>query len=178
MRPWVSWLITVTGGLAVVLLFGIAVPDLRGTVGEIIADLRDRSAGAVTVGRGPISADVKVHSDVRDGTKDSAAMARAEPVPGPKGDTGLPGPKGDAGPPGPKGDAGPPGPKGNAGGSAKLRVLSGQASNSCNDDETLISAYCVSSATEISAPPFIVPPRGARCVGVFKPTVVMVCAKL
>jgi hypothetical protein len=42
----------------------------------------------------------------------------------------------------------------------------------------MIAAYCVSGADEISAPPFIIPPRGARCVGVFKPTVVITCAKL
>jgi hypothetical protein len=125
--------------------------------------------------------------------------------PGPKGDAGPPGPKGDAGPPGPKGDAGPPGPKGDAGspgpkcdvgppglkedsgspgpqredasGGVPLRVLRGKAANACGPDETLISAYCVSSANEISAAPTIVPPRGAKCSALLNMTVVVTCAK-
>jgi hypothetical protein len=63
-------------------------------------------------------------------------------------------------------------------GGTTLRVLTGRISNACEADETLISAYCVSSATEMSASPFIIPPRGARCVGVLNPTVVIVCGKL
>jgi hypothetical protein len=59
-----------------------------------------------------------------------------------------------------------------------LRVLRGSASNSCRPDETLISAYCVSAANEITAPPAIVPPRGARCSALLKMTVVVTCAKL
>jgi hypothetical protein len=42
----------------------------------------------------------------------------------------------------------------------------------------MISAYCVGSANEIAAPPFIIPPRGARCIGILNVTVVVVCAKL
>jgi hypothetical protein len=109
-------------------------------------------------------------------------------APGPKGEAGLQGPKGDAGPkgepglkgePGPKGDAGAPGPKGEPGGvGTSFRVLRGRASNSCAPDETLISAYCVSDADAIAAPPFIIPPRGARCVGIMNATVVIVCGKL
>jgi hypothetical protein len=57
-------------------------------------------------------------------------------------------------------------------------VLTGRASNTCAADEILISAYCVSSATEMSAPPFMVPPRGARCIGILNAKVVTVCAKL
>ena len=30
----------------------------------------------------------------------------------------------------------------------------------------------------MSASPFIVPPRGARCIGILNPTVVIVCGKL
>ena len=59
-----------------------------------------------------------------------------------------------------------------------LRVLRGSASNSCHADETLISAYCVSAANEITAPPAIVPPRGAKCSAVLNMTVVITCAKL
>jgi hypothetical protein len=57
-------------------------------------------------------------------------------------------------------------------------VLRGKASNTCEPDETLISAYCVSSADEITAPPTIIPPRGARCSALLKMTVVVTCAKL
>jgi hypothetical protein len=184
MRPWASWLITVVGGIAAVLAFGAVIPDLRGTVGDIVADLRDRSvgAGAMTVGRGPVRTDpAKGHAGAPDAHGRSAvasgARDEAEGLPGPKGDPGPPGPRGEAGPPGPKGASGQPGPKGDSA-SSSLRVLTGQAPNACADDETLVSAYCISEATEISAPPFIIPPRAARCVGVLKPTVVMVCAKL
>jgi hypothetical protein len=181
MRPWVSWLITVVGGIAAVLAFGAVIPDLRGTVGDIVADLRDRSAGAgaMTVGRGPVRTDpAKGHAGALGGSAvASGVRGETEGLPGPKGDPGAPGPRGEAGPPGPKGVPGPQGPKGEST-SSSLRVLTGQASNTCADGETLVSAYCISEATEISAPPFIIPPRAARCVGVLKPTVVMVCAKL
>ena len=107
---------------------------------------------------------------------------------GPKGDPGQPGLQGALGPPGPKGEAGPPGPKDEPGSQGAkgepgasmgaLRVLRGQASNACEPDETMISAYCVSSADQMKSDPFIVPPRGARCVGVLNPAVVITCAKL
>jgi Collagen triple helix repeat (20 copies) len=73
---------------------------------------------------------------------------------GAKGDQGPPGPKGDQGPPGPKGDQGPPGPGGSAGsaGSAGLRMVSGDETVSCNDDETLVSVVCSAGA-----------PDGAKC---------------
>jgi hypothetical protein len=57
-------------------------------------------------------------------------------------------------------------------------VLRGRAANHCEPDETMISAYCVGSANEIAAPPFIIPPRGARCIGILNVTVVVVCGKL
>jgi hypothetical protein len=57
-------------------------------------------------------------------------------------------------------------------------VLRGKASNACESDETMISAYCVSPANEITAPPAIVPPRGAKCSALLNMTVVMTCAKL
>ena len=116
-----------------------------------------------------------------------------------KGEAGPPGAKGEAGPPGPKGEPGPPGPPGPKGDSGisrpnnepaaehakpdeanhgpTLRVLTGRASNSCKPDEVMISAYCSSAATEITAVPIIIPPRSARCVAILNATVVITCAK-
>jgi hypothetical protein len=59
-----------------------------------------------------------------------------------------------------------------------LRVVRGQPSTSCAADETMIGVYCISAADETKSDPIIIPPRGARCVGVLKPTVVITCAKL
>jgi hypothetical protein len=76
---------------------------------------------------------------------------------GPQGPQGQAGPagekgeKGDQGPPGPKGDQGLPGPAGSAG-SAGLRIVSGEGTVSCNDDEVLVSVVCSAGA-----------PDGARC---------------
>jgi hypothetical protein len=42
----------------------------------------------------------------------------------------------------------------------------------------MIAAYCISNATEMQSAPFVAPPRGARCVGIMSPTVVITCAKL
>ena len=66
---------------------------------------------------------------------------------GPQGQAGPPGEKGakgDQGPPGAKGDQGPPGVAGSAGsaGSAGLRIVSGEGTVSCNDDEVLVSVVC------------------------------------
>jgi hypothetical protein len=75
--------------------------------------------------------------------------------PGPKGEAGPPGPKGPAGPPGPpgpKGEAGPAGPAGSAGpagtagGGSPLRIVTGGASASCGQGETLVSALCEGSS--------------------------------
>ena len=76
---------------------------------------------------------------------------------GPQGQAGRPGEKGengDQGPPGAKGDQGMPGPAGSAGsaGSAGLRIVSGEGTVSCNDDEVLVSVVCSTGA-----------PDGARC---------------
>jgi len=70
---------------------------------------------------------------------------------GEKGDQGPPGAKGDQGPPGPKGDQGLPGPAGSAG-STGLRIVTGEGTVSCNDDEVLVSVVCSTGA-----------PDGARC---------------
>jgi hypothetical protein len=57
-------------------------------------------------------------------------------------------------------------------------VVRGQPSTSCAADETMIGVYCISAADEIRSDPIVIPPRGARCVGVLKPQVVITCAKL
>jgi len=65
--------------------------------------------------------------------------------------SGPQGPQGQAGPPGEKGakgDQGPPGPKGDQG----LRIVSGQGTVSCNDNEVLVSVVCSEGV-----------PDGARC---------------
>jgi hypothetical protein len=114
--------------------------------------------------------------------------------PGPQGEPGPPGPQGELGPPGPQGERGPPGLQGERGplgpqgergpastaegGALMLRVLRGKPSKSCDPDETLIGAYCISAANEIQSAPFIIPPRAARCIGVLDPRVVITCAKL
>ena len=99
---------------------------------------------------------------------------------GPPGAAGSPGSQGELGPQGPPGPAGPPGPKGEVGGAAgnMLRVVRGRPQASCEQDETMIAAYCVSSASEMQSAPFVVPPRGARCVGMMNPTAVITCARL
>ena len=69
---------------------------------------------------------------------------------GPQGQAGPPGEKGakgDQGPPGPKGDQGLPGPAGSAG-SAGLRIVSGERTVSCNDDEVLVSVVCSAGAPD------------------------------
>jgi Collagen triple helix repeat (20 copies) len=88
---------------------------------------------------------------------------------GPQGQAGLPGekgvagpagpmgPKGDQGPPGPmgaKGDQGPPGPMGPPGptGITGFRMVSGERTVSCNNDEVLVSIVCSAGA-----------PDGAEC---------------
>jgi collagen triple helix repeat protein len=105
--------------------------------------------------------------------------------PGPQGEHGAVGQQGERGPAGSQGERGPPGPKGEPGPAASgqasglvLRVLRGKPSKSCDADETLISAYCTGSANETQSAPFIIPPRAARCIGIFEPTVVITCAKL
>jgi len=95
-----------------------------------------------------------------------------------RGEPGPAGPRGDPGPPGDVGQAGPPGPPGLPGPQITLRVIRSSPASSCEPDETMISAYCTSSATEIRSEPIIIPPRGARCLGVLKPMVVLTCARL
>jgi hypothetical protein len=78
-------------------------------------------------------------------------------MPGEKGPAGPMGPKGDQGPPGPigqKGDQGPPGPMGPPGpaGITGFRIVSGEKTVGCNEDEVLISVVCSAGA-----------PDGAEC---------------
>jgi hypothetical protein len=104
------------------------------------------------------------------GPKGEAGAQGLAGPPGPKGDFGPPGPKGDVGPegpagsPGPKGEAGAqgpagpagppgppgvPGPKGEAGAAAPaLRVVTGEKTVACGEDETLISVVCSSGAPD------------------------------
>jgi hypothetical protein len=73
---------------------------------------------------------------------------------GPQGQAGPPGEKGakgDQGPPGPKGDQGPPGPAGSAGSAGtagNLRIVSGERTVGCNDDEVLVSVVCSAGAPD------------------------------
>ena len=66
---------------------------------------------------------------------------------GPPGEKGAKGDQGPRGPTGPKGDQGPPGPAGSAG-SAGLRIVSGQKTVSCSDDEVLVSLLCSAGAPD------------------------------
>jgi hypothetical protein len=77
---------------------------------------------------------------------------------GPQGQAGPPGEKGEAGPAGPagpKGDAAPLGPTGSSGSAATagLRIVSGEKSVSCNDDEVLVSLICSAGAPDGSQCP-------------------------
>ena len=70
---------------------------------------------------------------------------------GPTGPTGAKGDQGPPGPTGPKGDQGLPGPAGSAG-STGLRIVTGEGTVSCTDDEVLVSVVCSTGA-----------PDAARC---------------
>jgi hypothetical protein len=192
MRPWMSWLVTLAGGIAVVLGFYVVLPaDVRDDIVAAISEPRNQPGhtGSVTVGQNAPQA-----SAGTPGVPGPKGDPGGRGPPGPKGDAGPPGPKGEPGPPGAKGEPGPPGPKGDAaakdqpnaqgskapptGQGPSLRVLTGRAANACQADETMIGAYCMSSATEITSAPIIIPPRGARCLGILNATVVITCAKL
>jgi Collagen triple helix repeat (20 copies) len=77
---------------------------------------------------------------------------------GPQGQAGAPGEKGAAGPAGPmgpKGDQGPPGPMGPPGpaGITGFRIVSGEKTVSCNEDEVLVSVVCSAGAPDGAACP-------------------------
>jgi hypothetical protein len=83
---------------------------------------------------------------------------------GPQGQAGAAGPVGPAGPPGPKGETGPQGPAGPAGPSGPpgapapkgeasiaapaLRIVTGEKTVACGEDEMLISVLCSSGAPD------------------------------
>jgi Collagen triple helix repeat (20 copies) len=75
-------------------------------------------------------------------------------APGPQGPQGAAGPPGPVGPPGPQGPVGAAGPKGDPGPSPSraMRVVVGEKSVSCGDDEALVSIICSAGA-----------PDGASC---------------
>jgi hypothetical protein len=85
-----------------------------------------------------------------EGRQGAQGQAGAEGQQGPAGPAGLAGPKGDLGPagprgdPGPQGEAGPPGPAGIAG----LRVVTGDKTVACGDNEVLVSVVCSSGAPD------------------------------
>ena len=57
---------------------------------------------------------------------------------GPAGSAGSMGPPGPKGDPGPQGQAGPPGPAGSAG----LRLVTGEKTVACGENEVLVSVVC------------------------------------
>ena len=69
---------------------------------------------------------------------------------GPQGQAGASGEKGDVGPMGPKGDQGPPGPIGPPGpaGITGFRIVSGEKTVGCNEDEVLVSVVCSAGAPD------------------------------
>src|ERR1700730_1327557 len=76
-------------------------------------------------------------------------------TPGPQGQAGAPGAQGPVGPagaqgdPGPQGPVGPPGPQGAQGPAGRgLRVVVGEKTVSCGEDETLVSVICSAGAPE------------------------------
>ena len=78
MRPWVSWLVTLAGGIAVVIAFYAVLPsDVRDDIGAIISDPLNQPSftGSTTVGQNAPKSSL--------------------------GALGSPGPKGDAEEPGP-----------------------------------------------------------------------------
>ena len=103
MRPWVSWLVTLAGGIAVVVAFYAVLPsDVRDDIGAIISDPLNQPSftGSTTVGQ----------------NAPKSSLGALGP-PGPKGDAEEPGPEGASGP---KGERGAPGarrsPRGKGGG--------------------------------------------------------------
>jgi hypothetical protein len=194
MKQGSAWLVTGIAGISVVVAFTTIAGSRLGDVWAVIPSA-ETPPRAGTVGQRPTDPPFADAGGPRgpQGEPGPPGPQGLKGHPGPPGMIGNPGPPGERGPPGLHGERGPPGepgpqgakgesglpgPKGDSGASPVLRVLRGKASNNCDADETLVSAYCVSEASEMRSDPFIIPPRGARCVGVLNPTVVVVCAKL
>ena len=73
--------------------------------------------------------------------------------PGEKGTAGTAGPMGPKGDPGPPGPIGPAGPKGEAGspgaaGTAAFRIVTGDKTVACNENEVLVSVVCSAGAPD------------------------------
>jgi hypothetical protein len=188
MTRWAAWLLTIAGGTGVCLaLYALIGQEIVSNIAETLASTPRLSSTSTTLGQGSVAGG---------GAVDKNASQQPGPV-GPQGPKGEPGLRGERGPPGergtqgerglpgPQGERGPTGPQGEPGpaasaqpGALVLRVLRGKPSKSCDADETLISAYCTGSASETQSAPFIIPPRAARCIGIFEPAVVITCAKL
>jgi hypothetical protein len=197
MTRWAAWLLTIAGGTGVCLaLYALVGQEIVGNITETLASTPRLSSTSTTLGQGSVAGGGAVDKNASQqpgpsgpqGLKGEPGL-RGERGPsgerGTQGEPGLPGPQGERGPAGPQGERGPPGPRGEPGpatgaqpGALVLRVLRGKPSKSCDADETLISAYCTGSASETQSAPFIIPPRAARCIGIFEPTVVITCAKL
>jgi hypothetical protein len=86
------------------------------------------------------------------GPQGQAGAPGAQGPVGPAGAQGDPGPQGPVGPPGPQGaqgPVGPPGPQGAQGPAGRgLRVVVGEKTVSCGEDETLVSVVCSAGAPE------------------------------
>jgi hypothetical protein len=203
MKERTAWLVTCVASASVVLAFyaGYVVlgSDRHDRIPWVVSLQQQLHSNSATFGQGrKANQGAAVESDTAgqksDGTRGPQVERGPAGSPGPPGPPGPQGPKGDPGPPGPRGDLGQqgerglPGPKGESAiegpkgepgtRGTSLRVLRGQPSNSCEPGETMISAYCVSSADEIRSAPIIIPPRGARCLGILNVAVVITCARL
>ena len=206
MTRWAAWLLTIAGGTGVCLaLYALVGQEIVGNITETLASTPRLGSTSTTLGQGSVAGGGAVDKNASQqpgpvgpqGPKGEPGLRgeRGPPgergtqgergLPGPQGERGSAGPQGEPGPPGPQGEPGPPGPQGEPGpaasaqpGALVLRVLRGKPSKSCDADETLISAYCTGSASETQSAPFIIPPRAARCIGIFEPSVVITCAKL
>ena len=197
MTRWAAWLLTLAGGTGVCLaLYALVGQEIVSNIAETVASTPRLSSTSTTLGQGSLAGGGAVDKNASQqpgpvgpqGPKGEPGLRGERGPPGERGtegERGLPGPQGERGPAGPQGERGPAGPHGEPGpaasaqsGALVLRVLRGRPSKSCDADETLISAYCAGSAREIQSPPIIIPPRAARCIDIFAPSVVITCAKL
>jgi hypothetical protein len=197
MTRWAAWLLTLAGGTGVCLaLYALVGQEIVGNIAETLASTPRSGSTSTTLGQGSAAGGGAVDKNANrqpgpvgpQGPKGEPGLQGERGPPGERGtqgERGLPGPQGERGPAGPRGERGPPGPQSEPGpaasaetGALVLRVLRGKPSKSCDADETLISAYCTGSASETQSAPFIIPPRAARCIGIFEPSVVITCAKL
>jgi Collagen triple helix repeat (20 copies) len=83
---------------------------------------------------------------------------------GPPGERGATGPAGPMGPQGYPGALGPPGPRGESSPGSRLRMVVGDKTVSCNDDEVLVSIVCSAGAPDGPRCPAATTTRGV-CMG-------------